>query len=34
MGSGLAVREVRLFDGWSLLVVSSKAGTFVIPIEE
>lgn len=34
LGSGLAARLVRLFDGSSLLVVSSNKGTFVIPIEE
>ena len=34
IGSGLSVREIPLFDGASLLVVSSDTGTFVIPIEE
>ena len=33
LGSGLAVREFRLLDGSSLLVVSSDHGTLVIPIE-
>jgi len=33
LGSGLSVRELRLFDGSSVLVVSSDKGTFVIPIE-
>lgn len=34
LGSGLAVRVLRLFDDLSLLVVSSDEGTFVISIEE
>jgi len=34
LGSGLAVFELRPFHGWSLLMVSSDEGTFVIPIEE
>jgi hypothetical protein len=34
LGSGLSVLELRLLDGSSLLVVSSDAGMFVIPIEE
>jgi hypothetical protein len=33
LGSGTAV-EIRQFDGFSLLVVSSDKGTFVIPIVE
>jgi len=33
LGSGLSVREVRLFDGSRLLVVSSVAGMYVIPME-
>lgn len=33
-GSGLAARLLRLFDGSSLLVVSSDQGTFVIPLAE
>ena len=33
-GSGLSVRQLRLLDGSSLLVVSSDEGMFVIPIEE
>lgn len=32
-GSGLAVLQLRLLDGASLLVVSSDEGMFVIPIE-
>jgi len=34
LGSGLSIVELRLWDGSSLLVVSSDEGTFVIPIEE
>jgi hypothetical protein len=34
LGSGLSVVELPLLDGSSLLVVSSDAGMFVIPIEE
>lgn len=34
LGSGLAVRQLRLLDGSSLLVVSSGNGTFLIPFEE
>ncbi|MEA2489311.1 MAG: hypothetical protein QOH21_1103 [Acidobacteriota bacterium] len=34
LGSGLSVLELRLFDGSSLLVVSSDEGMFVIRIEE
>jgi hypothetical protein len=34
LGSGLSVRELRLWDGSSLLVVSSDEGMFIIPIEE
>lgn len=34
LGSGLSIRQVRLFDGSSLLVVSSDKGTFIIPIHE
>jgi hypothetical protein len=30
---GLAIFELRLFDGMSVLVVSSNEGTFIIPIE-
>ncbi len=33
LGSGLAVRELRLADGSSLLVVSSGEGTFIIAID-
>jgi hypothetical protein len=33
-GSGLSVRELRLLDGSSLLIVSSDEGVFVIQIEE
>lgn len=33
-GSGLSVRELRLLDGSSLLIVSWDEGMFVIPIEE
>ena len=33
-GSGLSVRQLRLMDGSSLLVVSSDEGMFVIPLEE
>jgi len=34
LGSGLSIVELRLWDGSSLLVVSSDEGMFVIPIEE
>jgi hypothetical protein len=33
-GSGLSVRQLRLLDGSSLMVVSWDEGMFVIPIEE
>ena len=33
LGSGLSIREVRLSDDSSLLVMSSDKGTFLIPIE-
>jgi hypothetical protein len=34
LGSGLSIRQVRLSDDSSLLVVSSDKGTFLIPIQE
>lgn len=34
LGSGLSVRELSLWDGSSLLIVSSDEGMFVIQIEE
>jgi len=34
LGSGLSVRQLRLSNGSSLLVVSWDEGMFVIPIEE
>jgi hypothetical protein len=34
LGSGLSARMFKLFDGSSVLVVSSVHGTLVIPIEE
>jgi len=34
LGSGNLVIELERWDGWSVLVVSSHAGIFVIPIEE
>jgi len=33
-GSGLSVRQLRLLDGSSLLVMSGDERMFVIPIEE
>jgi len=34
LGSGLSIRQVRLSDDFSLLVVSSDKGMFLIPIQE